>query len=265
MPQASPSMPQPIPQRPDARENILECRNLTKSYQMGDQVVHALQGVSFTIEKGEFIAVLGPSGSGKSTCMNLMGCLDTPTSGELFLDGHNVAHLERDELAKIRSEKIGFVFQQFNLLPRTSAEDNVTMPLLYTPVSKTEYPERAHSCLERVKLLERADHHPSQLSGGQQQRVAIARALVNNPSIILADEPTGALDSRTSVEIMALFQELNNKGITIIIVTHEPEIAATARRELYFHDGKLQDDIINEKPLDMIAKAKAFAQEGETA
>jgi len=244
---------------------LIRCNNLTKSYQMGDQTVHALRGVSFTIHAGEFIAVLGPSGSGKSTCMNLLGCLDTPTSGELYLDGKDVSALASDQLAQIRSQKIGFVFQQFNLLPRTSALDNIAMPLLYTQapkkVPKTEYAVRAQRCLEQVGLAQRADHHPSQLSGGQQQRVAIARALVNNPVVILADEPTGALDTQTSVEIMALFQSLNAEGITIILVTHEPEIAAAAKRQLYFRDGLLQDDVINQQPIDMIAEARKIADE----
>ncbi|WP_460242027.1 ABC transporter ATP-binding protein [Aurantivibrio infirmus] len=242
-------------------DDILVCENLTKHYIMGDQTVHALKGVSFKIKRGEFVAVLGPSGSGKSTCMNLMGCLDTPSSGKMILDGGDVSKLNRDQLADIRSRKIGFVFQQFNLLARTSAVDNVILPLLYTQVPKQEHVPRAKKCLEKVKLGDRGDHHPSQLSGGQQQRVAIARALVNDPVIILADEPTGALDTRTSIEIMALFQELNKKGITIILVTHEPEIADAAKRQLYFRDGLLQQDTINPSPTDMIAEAKALAQE----
>ncbi len=240
---------------------ILECRNITKQYLMGDQTVHALRGVSFKIQPGEFVAVLGPSGSGKSTCMNMLGCLDVPSSGDVILDGHNVTQLSRDQLADIRGQKIGFVFQQFNLLPRTTALDNVSMPLLYTNVAKSEYRERAERCLSLVNLAARADHHPSQLSGGQQQRVAIARALVNNPVMVLADEPTGALDTRTSVEIMALFQELNRQGITIVLVTHEMEIAAAAKRQLFFRDGELQRDVMNPNPHDMIAEAKALAEE----
>jgi len=241
-------------------DDILVCENLTKQYVMGDQIVHALQGVSFKIKRGEFVAVLGPSGSGKSTCMNLMGCLDTPSSGRMDLDGGDVSKLNRDQLADIRSKKIGFVFQQFNLLARTSAIDNVILPLLYSKIPKQEHLSRAKKCLEKVKLADRGDHHPSQLSGGQQQRVAIARALVNDPLIILADEPTGALDSRTSIEIMALFQELNKKGITIILVTHEAEIADAASRKLFFRDGLLQQDIINPSPTNMIAEAKALAR-----
>jgi len=230
---------------------------------MGDHSVKALRGISFSIKKGEFIAVLGPSGSGKSTCMNLFGCLDTPSSGQLLLDGVDVGRLDSDELAVIRSEKIGFVFQQFNLLPRTTAVDNIILPLLYSKVPKSEHREKAMECLNRVKLGDRVDHHPSQLSGGQQQRVAIARSLVNNPILILADEPTGALDTRTSYEILALFQQLNEKGITIILVTHEPEIADAAKRRLYFRDGLLQKDVINPNPRNMIAQAQAIAEENE--
>lgn len=241
-------------------ERIIVCRDLAKQYVMGDQIVEALKGVSFSIKHGDFVAVLGPSGSGKSTCMNMLGCLDTPSRGELILDGEDVSQLNRDQLAAVRSTKIGFVFQQFNLLARTTALDNVILPLLYTSVPKERHKELAMHCLKRVNLDHRSDHHPSQLSGGQQQRVAIARALVNDPVLILADEPTGALDTRTSIEIMALFQELNNKGITIVLVTHEPEIAAAAKRHLYFRDGELQDDIINPEPRDMIAEARALAE-----
>lgn len=241
-------------------DDIIICRNLGKQYVMGDQTVEALKDVSFSIKSGDFVAVLGPSGSGKSTCMNMLGCLDTPSRGQLLLDGSDVSQMDRDELAAIRSTKIGFVFQQFNLLPRTSALDNVILPLLYSAVPKERHKELALRCLERVKLDHRSDHHPSQLSGGQQQRVAIARALVNDPVLILADEPTGALDTRTSIEIMALFQELNEKGITIVLVTHEPEIAAAAKRQLYFRDGLLQDDFINPNPHDMIAEARALAE-----
>ena len=246
--------------KPDEhQDDIIVAHNLTKTYVMGDQTVHALRGVSFSIKKGEFIAVLGPSGSGKSTCMNLLGCLDTPTAGSLFIDNVDVSKLSSNELAYIRSEKIGFVFQQFNLLPRTTAINNIVLPLLYTKVPKSQHRPRAIECLQRVKLADRGDHHPSQLSGGQQQRVAIARSLVNNPVMILADEPTGALDTRTSFEIMALFQQLNEKGITIILVTHEPEIAAAAKRQLYFRDGLLQKDIVNPNPRNMIAEAEKMA------
>lgn len=251
---APPAMPE------TSDDDIVLCRDLSKHYAMGDQTVHALSRVSFAVKKGNFIAVLGPSGSGKSTCMNLMGCLDTPSGGELMLGGCDVSRLDRDELAAIRSEKIGFVFQQFNLLPRTAAVDNVILPLLYSKIPKQHHRDLAMQCLERVKLGNRADHHPSQLSGGQQQRVAIARALVNDPVMILADEPTGALDTRTSIEIMALFQELNAKGITIVVVTHELEIAEAAKRQLYFRDGLLQEDIVNSRPRDMIAEAHALAK-----
>lgn len=246
-----------------SNDDIIVCEDLVKTYVMGDQTVNALRGVSFSIKRGEFIAVLGPSGSGKSTCMNLLGCLDTPTSGRLLLDGVDVSKLDSDELAHIRSEKIGFVFQQFNLLARTTAVDNIILPLLYSKVPKSEHKSRAVDCLNRVKLGDRGDHHPSQLSGGQQQRVAIARALVNNPVMILADEPTGALDTQTSCEIMALFQQLNEKGITIILVTHEPEIAAAAKRQLFFRDGLLQEDIINPNPVDMVVEAKRLAAEDD--
>ncbi len=256
----SASNAQVVTQAPlESDDNIIVADNLTKTYVMGDQTVQALRGVSFSIKKGEFIAVLGPSGSGKSTCMNLLGCLDTPTSGRLLIDGVDVSQLSNDELAHIRSKKIGFVFQQFNLLPRTTAIDNIILPLLYSKVPKSEHKHRAIACLQSVKLGDRGDHHPSQLSGGQQQRVAIARSLVNDPVMILADEPTGALDTRTSYEIMALFQQLNEKGITIILVTHEPEIAAAAKRQLYFRDGLLQKDIINPHPRDMIAEAEKMA------
>jgi putative ABC transport system ATP-binding protein len=204
--------------------------------------VPALQGVSFGVERGEVVAIMGASGSGKSTLMNVLGCLDLPSSGEYFLDGENIAGLSEDQLAEIRNRKIGFVFQQFNLLPRTSALDNVALPLLYAGVSAHDRHERALAQLTRVGLGSRADHHPAQLSGGQQQRVAIARALVNAPRLILADEPTGALDSVTSLEVMALLQQLNGEGITVVLVTHEHDIAAFATRAIHFRDGKVLRD-----------------------
>jgi putative ABC transport system ATP-binding protein len=221
---------------------IIATEGLAKDYRLGPHTVHALRGVSVTIERGEFVAVMGPSGSGKSTLMNLLGCLDRPTAGRYWLDGENVAELSRDALATVRNAKIGFVFQQFNLLPRTSALENVELPLLYARGNPRTRRERAQARLEEVGLAQREHHHPSQLSGGQQQRVAIARALVNDPTVILADEPTGNLDTRTSAEIMALLQRLNRDGLTIVLVTHEPDIATFARRRLLFRDGRLTSD-----------------------
>jgi len=214
-----------------------------KDYRLGEVPLHVLKGISFDIERGDFVSIMGPSGSGKSTLMNILGCLDTPTSGSYCLDGIDIGNLGRDQLAEIRNRKIGFVFQQFNLLARTTAAENVELPLMYTDISARERNERAKTALVAVGLGERADHQPNQLSGGQQQRVAIARALVNNPSILLADEPTGALDSRTGLEIMAIFQGLNQtKGLTVIVVTHDPDIAQYSNRSLHFKDGKLRLD-----------------------
>jgi len=221
---------------------LIQTEELSRAYQLGDNVVRALRGVSLAIAPGEFVAVMGPSGSGKSTFMNLVGCLDRPTGGAYWLDNENVAELDTDALAAIRNSKIGFVFQTFNLLARTSALQNVEMPLLYSGVSATARRDAATARLTDVGLAERMDHTPSQLSGGQQQRVAIARALVNDPVLVLADEPTGALDSRTGVEIMAIFQDLNAAGITIVIVTHEPDIARYAKRVVTFRDGVVTDD-----------------------
>jgi putative ABC transport system ATP-binding protein len=221
---------------------IITTEAIARDYRLGPHTVRALRGVSVSIEAGEFVAVMGPSGSGKSTFMNLLGCLDTPTAGRYWLEGQDVAHLSRDQLAMVRNAKIGFVFQQFNLLPRTSALENVELPLLYGGVSARVRRERARARLADVGLADREAHHPSQLSGGEQQRVAIARALVNDPAVILADEPTGNLDTRTSVEILALLQRLNRSGLTLVLVTHEPDIAAYASRHLVFRDGRLLSD-----------------------
>ena len=222
---------------------VIEIKDLVKDYRVGEMVVHVLKGISFEIERGDFVSIMGPSGSGKSTLMNILGCLDRPTSGVYRLDGISVGNLNRDQLAEIRNKKIGFVFQQFNLLARTSAAENVELPMMYTDAPARERRERAMKALLAVGLAGREEHQPSQLSGGQQQRVAIARSLVNDPSIILADEPTGALDSRTSVEIMAIFQRLNREaGITMIVVTHDPGIAAFSNRSIHFKDGRLQLD-----------------------
>ncbi len=232
-------------------DSVIEIKDLVKDYRLGQIPVHVLKGISFDIQRGEFVSIMGPSGSGKSTLMNILGCLDKPTSGTYSLDGISVGKLSRDELAEIRNKKIGFVFQQFNLLARTSAIENVELPLMYTEVSSTERHDRAMKALLAVGLAGRELHQPSQLSGGQQQRVAIARSLVNDPAIILADEPTGALDSRTSVEIMAIFQRLNrDDGITMIVVTHDPDVATYANRSIHFKDGRLQLDERIEHPRD---------------
>jgi putative ABC transport system ATP-binding protein len=224
---------------------IIRTDKLTKTYQVGDNEVQALRGVSLQIQPGEFVAVMGPSGSGKSTFMNMIGCLDRPSSGAYWLAGEGVHDMHRDQLASVRNRRIGFVFQQFNLLPRTTALDNVALPLLYANVEKAERIKRASHRLQQVGLESRMDHHPAQLSGGQQQRVAIARALVNDPALVLADEPTGALDSRTSVEVMGLLQQLNDEGITIVLVTHEQDIAHHAKRIVIFRDGEVVSDQAN--------------------
>ncbi len=227
---------------------VIHLESVHKVYQLGEMQVHALRGISLEIYPGEFVAVMGASGSGKSTLMNIVGCLDKPTKGRYQLDGTDVSELSKNELARIRNRKIGFIFQQFNLLARTSALENVELPTVYAGVAPEERVRRAQEALELVGLGNRAQHHPTQLSGGQQQRVAIARALVNRPSLLLADEPTGNLDSRTSVEIMDILQQLNQQqGLTIAMVTHESEIAAYARRSIVFRDGKMRSDTQNPK------------------
>jgi putative ABC transport system ATP-binding protein len=228
------AVPSPVPQ--------IVARDLVKTYRMGDSLIGALQGINVEVARGEYLAVTGHSGSGKSTFMNLIGALDTPTSGSLKIEGRELGGLSSDALAQYRNEKIGFVFQTFNLLARTSALDNVALPLLYSHRRKGDAREKAHECLVKVGLGERVRHQPSELSGGQQQRVAIARALANDPHILLADEPTGALDSRTTDEIIALFEALNETGITVILVTHELDIAARARRRITFRDGFMVED-----------------------
>ena len=238
-------------------EALIHTRELCKTYQVGDNAVRALDHVSADIGQGEFTAIMGPSGSGKSTFMNVLGCLDRPSSGEYVLGGKHVSEMEGDALADVRNRYIGFVFQTFNLLARTPAVENVELPLVYAGVPAKERHERAMEMLAKVGLGERADHHPGQLSGGQQQRVAIARALVTRPLLILADEPTGALDSRTSLEIMGLLQELNRQGMTVVMVTHEPDIAKFARRVLRFKDGRLIEDQPNPRPDDALALLEA--------
>jgi putative ABC transport system ATP-binding protein len=222
---------------------LIETRDLWKTYVMGSEEIHALRGVSMEIQRGEYVAIMGPSGSGKSTLMNLIGCLDTPSKGTYLLNDKEVSRMDDDELARIRNEEIGFVFQTFNLLPRASALHNVELPLVYAGVSGAERAERAKAALTKVELDHRMGHKPNELSGGQRQRVAIARALVNNPSILLADEPTGNLDSKTGVEIMALFERLHQAGNTIVLVTHEPDVAAHAHRAIHIRDGQVEKDV----------------------
>ena len=225
-------------------DSIIVVRNLRREYQMGAETVRALRGVDLTIRRNEFVAIMGPSGSGKSTLMNLIGCLDSPTEGEYWLNGHRVSELGDDELARIRNKEIGFVFQTFNLLPRATALQNVELPLIYGGTGARERRRMAADALERVGLGDRMHHRPNELSGGQRQRVAIARALVNHPSIILADEPTGNLDSKTSEEILTLFDKLHHEGQTIILVTHEHDIAAHAHRQVHLKDGNVEHDVI---------------------
>jgi putative ABC transport system ATP-binding protein len=242
---------------------VIVTEGLTKDYHLGRHVVHALRGVSVSVERGEFLAVMGPSGSGKSTFMNLLGCLDTPTGGRYLIDGEDVEGLDRDTLARIRSRKIGFVFQTFNLLPRVNALENVELPLVYASVATRERRARARRRLADVGLGDREHHQPSQLSGGQQQRVAIARALVNDPAVILADEPTGALDTRTSLEILGLLQGLNREGMTIVMVTHEADVAAHAGRVLTFRDGRVTRDEPVAAPRDAAASLAEMPRDAE--
>jgi putative ABC transport system ATP-binding protein len=223
--------------------SLIETVDLWKTYVMGTEEVHALRGVSIQIQRGEYVAIMGPSGSGKSTLMNLVGCLDTPSKGSYLLNDKQVSQMNDDELARIRNEEIGFVFQTFNLLPRATALHNVELPLIYAGVPAKTRTERANEALDKVELGNRKTHRPNELSGGQRQRVAIARALVNNPSILLADEPTGNLDSKTGVEIMALFAKLHDSGNTIVLVTHEPDVAAYAHRTIHIRDGQVEKDV----------------------
>jgi putative ABC transport system ATP-binding protein len=246
---------------PSAASALIEVRDLVKTYRLGEYQVQALRGVSVDISRGEFVAVMGPSGSGKSTFMNLLGCLDTPTAGTYRLDGEDVSRLSRDALAAIRNLKLGFVFQTFNLLPRMTALENVELPLLYGTMVARERRERALGRLRDLGLEAREGHRPSQLSGGQQQRVAIARALVNEPRLILADEPTGNVDTRTSVEIMAIFQRLNRSGITVVLVTHEEDIAQYASRIVTFRDGRIRSDAPVSVPADAESVLSTRAEE----
>ncbi|TSJ40615.1 ABC transporter ATP-binding protein [Mucilaginibacter corticis] len=226
-------------------EPLITIKNIGRKYVIGTEVIHALKDVSLTINKGEFVALMGPSGSGKSTLMNILGCLDTPTKGEYILNGINVSHMSDNQLAEVRNSEIGFVFQTFNLLPRNTALDNVALPLIYSGVSKVDRLARAEQALKNVGLGNRIDHRPNELSGGQRQRVAVARALINDPSIILADEPTGNLDTKTSIEIMSLMEDIHAKGNTIILVTHEEDIAMHAHRIVRMRDGLVERDYIN--------------------
>lgn len=227
-------------------QNVIKTENITRNFTMGSEVLKVLKGVSLEVEKGEYVSLMGPSGSGKSTFMNMLGCLDTPTGGRYFLNGTDVSKMTDNQLADVRNREIGFIFQTFNLLPRYTALENVALPLVYAGVGKKERQERAANALEMVQLADRMTHKPNELSGGQRQRVAVARALVNNPSILLADEPTGNLDTKTSLEIMGLFDQLHQKGNTIIVVTHEEDIAAYTKRIIRMRDGVIESDEVNQ-------------------
>ena len=236
------------------RKNVISIKGLTKTYLMGEEVIEALKNINLEIFKNEYVALMGPSGSGKSTLMNLLGCLDSPTSGEYFLNGTNVSTMQDADLAEVRNKEIGFVFQTFNLLPKMSSLDNVALPLLYAGLSKKDRIEKAEMAMISVGLKDRMGHKPNELSGGQRQRVAVARALVNNPAIILADEPTGNLDTKTSIEIMGLFEEIHAKGNTVIVVTHEPDIAEHAHRIIRLRDGVTESDEINANPVKVLGR-----------
>ncbi|MDY0904043.1 ABC transporter ATP-binding protein [Pedobacter sp. CFBP9032] len=241
---------------------LINIKEIGRKYVIGSEVIHALKSVSLDINKGEFVALMGPSGSGKSTLMNILGCLDTPSSGTYILNGTNVSHMTDDALAEVRNQEIGFVFQTFNLLPRSTALDNVALPLIYAGSSKKDRQARAAKALENVNLGNRMDHKPNELSGGQRQRVAVARALINNPSIILADEPTGNLDTKTSIEIMGLLEEIHSKGNTIILVTHEEDIAQHAHRIVRMRDGLIENDYINTEIKNVSPRLQALKDSG---
>src|ERR1700744_121197 len=241
---------------------LIILKDIGRKYVIGTEIIHALKSVSLTINKGEFVALMGPSGSGKSTLMNILGCLDTPTKGEYILNGIDVSHMTDNQLAEVRNEEIGFVFQTFNLLPRNTALDNVALPLIYSGTSKTERKQRAENALKNVGLGNRMDHRPNELSGGQRQRVAVARALINNPSIILADEPTGNLDTKTSIEIMGLIEDIHAKGNTIILVTHEEDIALHAHRIVRMRDGLIENDYPN-TDIQKVDRSKIVADDAE--
>jgi putative ABC transport system ATP-binding protein len=245
-----------------SQEALIKITDIGRKYVIGAEVIHALKSVSLHINKGEFVALMGPSGSGKSTLMNILGCLDTPTRGEYILNGINVSEMTDDQLAEVRNKEIGFVFQTFNLLPRSTSLDNVALPLVYAGYSKSQRDEKAKAALESVGLGNRVDHKPNELSGGQRQRVAVARALINNPSIILADEPTGNLDTKTSIEIMGLLEEIHSRGNTIILVTHEEDIAQHAHRIVRMRDGLIENDYLNDDVKSVSPRLEALREKG---